>query len=271
MTVGTFEAKFYETYYVANIISEVLKNPFPYAGKFEEYFGDDKIQCEISSFPKETIFHGFIDNLIEDLWYEALEKHIENYNKILEPPIIQIFKYHAVNYYDFSTFEKDYKSRHDNVFNDDLYMEYYTILIDNDWYGVKNQIKNETFYILFQNRELLRDFHELISSYIRDLRFSDIDPLYRKYFRKDGVIKRFTIPKWVKKAVYFRDRGRCTICKCDLSGILSLSEKLNYDHVVPIVKGGTNEVTNIQLLCEKCNKSKGGRNTKTSNVYELWY
>ena len=31
------------------------------------------------------------------------------------------------------------------------------------------------------------------------------------------------------------------------------------DHVVPIARGGTNDVKNLQLLCPKCNLRKGAR------------
>ena len=35
--------------------------------------------------------------------------------------------------------------------------------------------------------------------------------------------------------------------------------------------GGINDVTNIQLLCEACNLSKGKKALPVSNLYEPWY
>jgi 5-methylcytosine-specific restriction endonuclease McrA len=35
-------------------------------------------------------------------------------------------------------------------------------------------------------------------------------------------------------------------------------EYLEYDHIVPLSKGGSNTARNVELLCEKCNRSKGG-------------
>lgn len=35
------------------------------------------------------------------------------------------------------------------------------------------------------------------------------------------------------------------------------NENLSIDHVIPISKGGTNTVDNVQPLCRRCNSSKG--------------
>ena len=51
-----------------------------------------------------------------------------------------------------------------------------------------------------------------------------------------------------KKIVYNRDGG---ICKC-----CSSSLNLEYDHIVPFSCGGKSTPSNIQLLCQKCNRSK---------------
>ncbi len=52
----------------------------------------------------------------------------------------------------------------------------------------------------------------------------------------------------VKIAVWRRDGGKCVEC--------GSKEKLEYDHIIPIAKGGSNTERNIQLLCEKCNRKK---------------
>lgn len=55
----------------------------------------------------------------------------------------------------------------------------------------------------------------------------------------------------VRIAVWRRDGGCCARC--------GSRENLEYDHIIPISKGGSNTVRNIELLCEACNRGKGDR------------
>ena len=64
-----------------------------------------------------------------------------------------------------------------------------------------------------------------------------------------GERERQPIPDSVKMFVWRRDNGRCVIC--------GSQEKLEYDHIIPVSMGGSNTERNIQLLCEKHNRSKG--------------
>jgi TPR repeat protein len=56
------------------------------------------------------------------------------------------------------------------------------------------------------------------------------------------------IPSAVRREVWRRDQGRCARC--------GSREKLEYDHIVPVARGGSNTARNIELLCERCNRSK---------------
>lgn len=55
----------------------------------------------------------------------------------------------------------------------------------------------------------------------------------------------------VKDKVWKRDEGKCTQC--------GSREKLEFDHIIPHSKGGSNTYRNVQLLCEKCNRSKSDK------------
>jgi hypothetical protein len=59
------------------------------------------------------------------------------------------------------------------------------------------------------------------------------------------------VPEAVRIAVWRRDGGRCSRC--------GSRENLEYDHIVPLAKGGSNTARNVELLCEKCNRSKADK------------
>jgi len=59
------------------------------------------------------------------------------------------------------------------------------------------------------------------------------------------------IPSAVKQYVWQRDGGRCVQC--------GSNEKLEYDHIIQVSKGGSNTERNVQLLCEHCNRTKHGK------------
>ena len=56
------------------------------------------------------------------------------------------------------------------------------------------------------------------------------------------------VSETVKKIVFARDGGICQCCGSSLN--------LEYDHITPFSCGGSSEASNIQLLCQSCNRSK---------------
>jgi len=129
------------------------------------------------------------------------------------------------------------------------------------------KLTNEAFYILFGNRNFLLRFNEIVSESVYDL--SSEYPKHMKTAK--GTIKRSNIPIWVKKAVYHRDKGRCVFCNTDLTYLVNTITAINYDHIVPLDSNGANDPCNIQLSCEKCNKSKSNRQATTSDKYYSWW
>lgn len=61
--------------------------------------------------------------------------------------------------------------------------------------------------------------------------------------------QRERIPESVRLFVWQRDEGRCVSC--------GSRERLEFDHIIPLVEGGANTERNVQLLCEACNRCKG--------------
>ena len=72
--------------------------------------------------------------------------------------------------------------------------------------------------------------------------------------RRQGTKERQQISGDVRHAVYLRDNYRCRIC-----GKGDKDYDLQIDHIKPVSKGGTNDMSNLQTLCEDCNKEKGNK------------
>ena len=62
---------------------------------------------------------------------------------------------------------------------------------------------------------------------------------------------RETIPESVRLFVWQRDKGQCVQC--------GARERLEFDHIIPVVAGGSSTERNVQLLCESCNRSKSAK------------
>jgi hypothetical protein len=66
-------------------------------------------------------------------------------------------------------------------------------------------------------------------------------------------VNRETISDAVKHHIWMRDEGRCVDCGSPTD--------LQFDHVIPLAMGGSNELANLQLLCAACNRRKGANLT----------
>ena len=68
---------------------------------------------------------------------------------------------------------------------------------------------------------------------------------------EEKFIKREPIPENVRFSVWRRDQGICVLC--------GSNENLEYDHIIPFSRGGSNSERNLQLLCQSCNRSKSNK------------
>lgn len=270
---NVFEIKYFETYYFANIVNNILRDPFSYLRSLNDFFGEENYRNFLTPFPKKSALHEFIIFIIDSINYkDSNEYENESFIKGKRKLWVEI----ALEHYnfEFDSFEKflEEKEKPRKEIDDDDISEYFQCL---RFYGpyedLLDRMSEEIFFILFLNRQTLQRFNELISHQIQDRELDELDEEDLPYFRKDGVLNRVAIPKWVMKAVTHRDRGMCVSCHKDLTGTISISETENFDHIIPLANGGINDITNIQLLCENCNKSKSSKSISTSIKYEKWY
>lgn len=62
---------------------------------------------------------------------------------------------------------------------------------------------------------------------------------------------RSPISESVRSEVWRRDRGQCVFC--------GSKENLQFDHIIPVSRGGATTAQNLQLLCQQCNLAKGSK------------
>jgi len=59
------------------------------------------------------------------------------------------------------------------------------------------------------------------------------------------------IPENIRSEVWRRDGGKCASCES--------TNNLQFDHVIPVSKGGASSAVNLQILCRDCNLKKGDK------------
>lgn len=70
-------------------------------------------------------------------------------------------------------------------------------------------------------------------------------------FAAPAAPRREAIPERVRHEVWRRDRAACVDC--------GSRARLEFDHIIPVSRGGSNTPRNIELRCEPCNRRKGAR------------
>lgn len=63
--------------------------------------------------------------------------------------------------------------------------------------------------------------------------------------------KREFIKEQVRAEVWRRDLGMCRVCNS--------RQNLQFDHIIPVSKGGATTASNLQILCRACNQKKGAK------------
>ena len=75
--------------------------------------------------------------------------------------------------------------------------------------------------------------------------------------------KRVGLSKKARFEVFKRDGFRCQYCGASAPDVL-----LVVDHIVPVAKGGKNNILNLATACEPCNAGKGARELGDHSVVE---
>ncbi|WP_411292900.1 HNH endonuclease [Streptomyces sp. CBMA123] len=78
----------------------------------------------------------------------------------------------------------------------------------------------------------------------------------RKPWANSSRRNRGTIPGWsrIRLRVLYRDRKTCYLCQSTGAN--------EVDHIVPVARGGTHDLTNLAAVCSACHRQKTQRESR---------
>jgi hypothetical protein len=234
----------------------------------EEFWNDceQALVKKLTKSEKWTILHDWI-MYVFDFHYWYAEGHFEKEDVFeMRVKIIEDAGYSTGEYPDFDSIKNcDYCEECEvcNDYNNKI------SAIDEFWDEAVFSLVHTVFHLFMMNRKFLRDFNTHIAKCIQ-LNILRLITEYPNEFQ-NGKIERVQFPRWLERALLFRDKGVCSICRKDISGTLNLENRFAIDHIVPISKFGNNDPTNLQILCIECNGKKSNKSNRTSGIdIPLW-
>jgi hypothetical protein len=243
------------------------KNIENFEGTFNFESGKDiKINIKLSDFAIGVTHRHELGQLkLENLWKCYVAKSGE-YESVINETIYQTSIYdilpntvendHVYIYYKFNRMSGGYDETINTISTNNTNKpiafeenEHMFLLYNNSLYYTK--LKKGVYYPMEQYEVYLKEF-----VYKTDKKFNDTKKqieLYEKLLKQDDETtrKRMVIPEEVKFEVWRRDEGKCVIC--------GSKANLEFDHIIPFSKGGSNTARNLQLLCENCNRKKAAK------------
>lgn len=89
----------------------------------------------------------------------------------------------------------------------------------------------------------------------------ELNSIIATYGSKQGLFGESYVPPLNNPTLFRRDNHLCLYCGGHFS-----AHDLSRDHVIPIVKGGRDNWTNVVTACKQCNSNKGGRTPEQANM-----
>lgn len=238
-----YEARSFSVYYIANAAWNVVRNSQSYLRGIEDLLGDMQALTLMRPFHRFTNLHHFLSGIIR----EIVEEEVGELD-FQEPRLLgQFLSVYAVAHT--ATDLEDEERFYDFTSESDRY------------HDALDELTDEVFHVLFNDVQFLEHFNRLCSDYIGNCGFGG------ELRKKAGTLKRVAIPVWAQRAIFHRDKGECRQCKTSVASTINQVESERYDHIIPLAGFGANDVTNLQLLCERCNGRKSALLVSVSPMY----
>jgi len=232
-----------------------------------------KIELEFGDIIDNIVEYGLFDDLIIELRGKDFLKWVTKNRDKTERKLLQVTKKFDLsslltNYdtselelpNDFSDLDEPEEPDLKDVFNHLCLYSYPYELHGDKW----RKLSKSSFYVYKNNLYSFgpSDYYEtnekhlLIKEYFfkQQKKYNKLKKevrLFEKLESDETQKSREPIPEEVRFGVWRRDSGKCVKCGSKV--------KLEFDHIIPVSKGGSNTERNIQLLCEKCNREKSDK------------
>ena len=172
MNKAWFEARFYETYYFASIVREVVCDQIKYIRSLHEFYGDGAISSFSRPFPKYSALHSFLEFIVRDLLYEstvhvdleARQREFQTYARIpgaladLKPDVLPIelaLRFYHIDGESFVSVLHEVGKTFAEADEDDVYDYYSELQLSEEFDVLLRQIVREVFLVLFGDRGLM--------------------------------------------------------------------------------------------------------------------
>jgi hypothetical protein len=219
----------------------------------------------------ELVYNGVLDNnnleevlkkynvkKVEEIKEELLDVLIVYINLILQDHLITQKEINNVQFFKmiFKIKEGDFfKYRYDEI--DEILNKQFIRIYRNDNKIDENeslhQVSLQKLFDLSYDQFLGFQEMEVLAAIERGGNIQELDTAYKSPKSTDSISDFMSrrISQKVKDLVWNRDNGKCVQCGSNLN--------LEFDHIIPFSKGGSNTYRNIQLLCENCNRKKSSK------------
>lgn len=258
--------RYWDTYYYAQVVHNLLTHPISYLNHLEDFFGDQRYRAFLAPYPRWTALHKFIEHAFFGILDESIDDVMEDAivnDREYEPWVTEALLVHGIDHIRIRPWMSQQRVALADL-NEDTLHEYHSYLADIGALGtLATQVAEEVFFLLFVNRTLLRRLHEEIAERIREIDPATAVAEEAACFRRIGVLNRVPPPQWACRAVFHRDRGMCTTCHRDLSGLLDSERGVLRPHRAP--RGGRHQRSHEpptplrRLQCEKGGGQPRGR------------
>ena len=134
--------------------------------------------------------------------------------------------------------------------------EFYPFISDKTIEGTYQTVSSNVdvfkpFYKKFKKLRRRNNYGFVSSNELIKAIIKAIDDHFFEKYNYRGLRKEYNRRRKVLFGILYKKNKNCAKC--------STTENLTVDHIKPLIRGGSNHISNLQILCRRCNSVKGSK------------